>query len=428
MDERINILRKYNLWGDTAFDFGFRRIEYNEKIMDFTGNRLVKILTGQRRAGKSYLLRQTARQLIENGVPAANTLFINREMTDLDFIKTYKDLDEIIKLYQAIIQPTGKVYIFIDEIQLIKDWEKTINSYSQDYTAEYELFISGSNSKLLSGELATLLSGRYVCFNVFPFSYQEYLMVTGKKQMKQSYLDYINSGGLPELFSLPNKLEIRQNYMSTIKDSILLRDIIQRYNIRDPKLLEDIFIFLVNNASNLISVNSIVKYFKNSGRNISYDIVAAYIGYIEDTFLIHRCERYDIKGKETLAGTSKFYINDLAYKNYLYPGYGYGFGYLIENAVYLELLRMGYEVYTGNDKGKEIDFVAQKTGETIYIQCSYIMSDQSTIKREFSPLETINDNFPKVVVSIDDMVLPSHNGIKHIQAWHLRNELIYHKE
>ena len=211
--------------------------------MDFTGNRLVKILTGQRRAGKSYLLRQTARQLIENGVPAANTLFINREMTDLDFIKTYKDLDEIIKLYQAIIQPTGKVYIFIDEIQLIKDWEKTINSYSQDYTAEYELFISGSNSKLLSGELATLLSGRYVCFNVFPFSYQEYLMVTGKEQMKQSYLDYINSGGLPELFSLPNKLEIRQNYMSTIKDSILLRDIIQRYNIRDPKLLEDIFIF-----------------------------------------------------------------------------------------------------------------------------------------------------------------------------------------
>ena len=164
----------------------------------------MKILTGQRRAGKSYLLRQTARQLIENGVPAANTLFINREMTDLDFIKTYKDLDEIIKLYQAIIQPTGKVYIFIDEIQLIKDWEKTINSYSQDYTAEYELFISGSNSKLLSGELATLLSGRYVCFNVFPFSYQEYLMVTGKEQMKQSYLDYINSGGLPELFSLPN--------------------------------------------------------------------------------------------------------------------------------------------------------------------------------------------------------------------------------
>lgn len=134
--------------------------------------------------------------------------------------------------------------------------------------------------------------------------------------------------------------------------------------------------------------------------------------------------RYDIKGKETLSGTSKFYINDLAYKNYLYPGYGYGFGYQIENAVYLDLLRMGYKVYTGNTKGKEIDFAAQKTGETVYIQCSYIMADQSTIEREFSPLESINDNFPKLVVSIDDMVLPSHNGIKHIQAGNLRNELI----
>lgn len=419
MDERINILRKYNLWGDTAFDFGFRRSEYNEKIMDFTGNRLVKILTGQRRAGKSYLLRQTARQLIENGVPAANTLFINREMTDLDFIKTYKDLDEIIKLYQTIIQPTGKVYIFIDEIQLIKDWEKTINSYSQDYTAEYELFISGSNSKLLSGELATLLSGRYVCFNVFPFSYQEYLMVTGKEQMKQSYLDYINSGGLPELFSLPNKLEIRQNYMSTIKDSILLRDIIQRYNIRDPKLLEDIFIFLVNNASNLISVNSIVKYFKNSGRNISYDIVAAYIGYIEDTFLIHRCERYDIKGKETLAGTSKFYINDLAYKNYLYPGFAYGIGYKLENLVYLQLRRSGYDVYVGAMRDKEVDFVAMKGDHILYLQSTYLLSDEQTVRREYAPLEAIQDNYDKYVVSFDEISYPSNKGIKHIQAWKL---------
>lgn len=423
MDERISLLRKYNLWDSASFDFGFRRSEYNDKIMDFTGNRLVKILTGQRRAGKSYLLRQVARQLIENGVPAINTIFINKEMTDLDFIKTAKDLDEIIKLYKSTILPTGKIYIFIDEIQLIEDWEKVINSYSQDYTAEYELFISGSNSKLLSGELATLLSGRYVCFNVFPFSYQEYLIVTEKERNKQSYLEYINSGGLPELFSLPDKLEIKQNYMSTIKDSILLRDIIQRYKIRDPKLLEDIFVFLVNNASNLISINSIVKYYKNLGRNISYDIVATYIRYIEDTFLIHRCERYDIKGRETLAGTSKFYINDLAYKNYLYPGFGYGFGYLIENAVYLELLRLGYEVYTGNTKGKEVDFVAQKTRETVYIQCSYIMADENTIKREYSPLETINDNFTKIVVSIDDMVLPSRNGIKHIQAWNLKGEL-----
>lgn len=419
----MDALRRYNLWDGHSFDFGIKRPEYVGEIKSFVGNRLVKVLVGQRRAGKSYILRQIAGQLLQDGVKPENTLFINMEMTDLEFIQTYKDLDEVIKLYKSKLQPKGKVYIFIDEVQLIKDWEKVVNSYSQDYTADYELFISGSNSKIFSGELATLLSGRYICFDIFPFGYSEYLMIKGKERNKQSYLDYMNYGGLPELYSLPEKLDIRRNYMSAIKDTILLRDIIQRYNIRDPKLLEDLFVYLVNNASNLISTNSIVKYFKGIGRNVSYDAVASYIGYIEDTFLIHRSERYDIKGREVLSGNAKFYINDLSYKYYLYPGYGYGLGYAIENLVYLELRRMGYEVYTGNTKGKEVDFVAQKTGETIYLQCSYIMPDENTVEREYSPLELIKDNYPKFVVSLDDMLLPSRNGIEHIQAWNLKNEL-----
>ena len=423
MDEKITILRRYNLWNAHSFDFGFWRTEYTNKLLDYTGNRLIKVLIGQRRAGKSYILRQVAKQLIENGIPSQNTLFINRELTDFDFIKSYKELDELIKLYKSELAPIGKIYIFIDEIQLIDSWEKVINSYSQDYTADYEIFISGSNSKMLSGELATLLSGRYVCFNVFPYSYSEYLSITNRKQGKQSYVEYMNNGGLPELFSLPEKLDIRRNYMSAIKDTILLRDIIQRYNIREPKLLEDIFIFLVNNASNLISINNITKYFKGQGRKASYDIISAYIRYIEDSFLIHRCERYDIKGKDTLSGNAKFYINDLAYKNYLYPGYGYGIGYSVENLVYLELLRAGYEVYTGNVKDKEVDFVAQKTGDTIYVQCTYILAEESTIEREVSALEAINDHFKKFVVSLDDITLPVRNGIKHIQAWNLRSEL-----
>lgn len=423
MDEKITILRRYNLWNAHSFDFGFWRTEYTNKLLDYTGNRLIKVLIGQRRAGKSYILRQVAKQLIENGIPSQNTLFINRELTDFDFIKSYKELDELIKLYKSELAPIGKIYIFIDEIQLIDSWEKVINSYSQDYTADYEIFISGSNSKMLSGELATLLSGRYVCFNVFPYSYSEYLSITNRKQGKQSYVEYMNNGGLPELFSLPEKLDIRRNYMSAIKDTILLRDIIQRYNIREPKLLEDIFIFLVNNASNLVSINNITKYFKGQGRKASYDIISAYIRYIEDSFLIHRCERYDIKGKDTLSGNAKFYINDLAYKNYLYPGYGYGIGYSVENLVYLELLRAGYEVYTGNVKDKEVDFVAQKTGDTIYVQCTYILAEESTIEREFSALEAINDHFKKLVVSLDDITLPVRNGIKHTQAWNLRNEL-----
>ena len=422
MDEKIAIIEKYNLWEAKTFDFGFKREEYTEKIVDFIGNRLIKVLVGQRRSGKSYILRQVGKQLIDNGVNPENTLFINREFADLDFLRTYKDLDELIKSYKKELKPKGKVYIFIDEVQIIEQWEKVINSYSQDYSDSYEIFITGSNSKMLSGELATLLSGRYVSFEVFPYSYSEYLRITGQDKGKQSYMAYMDGGGLPELFML-QKQELKRNYISAIKDTVLLRDIIQRNNIRDPKLLEDIFVFLVNNASNLISISSIVKYFKGQGRRVSYDAISNYIGYIEDTFLIHRCDRYDIKGKDTLSGNAKFYMNDLAYKNYLYPGFGYGFGYLVENLIYLELCRAGFDVYVGFLRNKEVDFVAKKADRVIYIQSTYLLSDESTVEREYSALESIGDNFEKIVVSLDDAILPLRGGIRHLQAWNLKEIL-----
>jgi uncharacterized protein len=418
MNESIELLKKYNLWGSSTFDFGYLRKEYTNKIADAGGNRLVKVLVGQRRSGKSYILRQVAKQLIDNGVRPENTLFINREFTDFDFLKTYKDLDELIKQYKNELKPKGKVYLFIDEVQIIEGWERVVNSYSQDFSENYELFISGSNSKMLSGELATLLSGRYVCFEIFPFSYAEYLGITGQETGRKSYMEYMGSGGLPELFMLPTT-EFKRNYLSAIKDTVLLRDIIQRHNIRDPKLLEDIFVFLVNNASNLISIANIVNYFKGQNRKTSYDAVSNYIGYIEDAFLIHRCDRYDIKGKDTLAGNAKYYINDLAYKNYLYPGYGYGFGYLVENMIYLELCRAGFDVYVGALRNKEVDFVAKKADRIIYLQSAYQLSDESTVEREYSALEAIGDNFEKLVVSLDEIVLPLRGGIKHIQAWNL---------
>jgi predicted AAA+ superfamily ATPase len=422
MDEKIARLKKYNVWDSNTLDWGYKRSEYTGKITDYVGNRLIKVLVGQRRSGKSYILRQVAKQLVDNGIKPENTLFINREFTDLDFLKTYRELDELIKLYKKELNPSGKVYIFIDEIQVIEGWEKVVNSYSQDFSENYELFISGSNSKMLSGELATLLSGRYVCFTIFPFSYSEYVGIMQREKGRQSYMEYMNSGGLPELFML-QKPELKRNYMSAIKDSVLLRDIIQRHSIRDPKLLEDIFVFLVNNASNLISVSNIVKYFKSQGRKTSYDAVSAYIGYIKDTFLVHRCDRYDIKGKDTLSGNAKFYMNDLAYKNYLYPGYGYGFGYLVENLIYLELCRAGFDVYVGNLWNKEVDFVARKADRIIYLQTTYMLTDDATVKREYSALEAIDDNFEKFVVSLDEITLPSRGGIKHIQAWELKNQL-----
>ena len=344
MDERMDILRKYNLWTEGDFDFGFMRVAYTGRIMDYVGNRLVKVLIGQRRAGKSYVLRQIARELIRNGVPPQNTLFINRELSDFAFLKTHKDLEELVTLYKSELHPQGRIYIFIDEVQLIQEWEKSVNSYSQDYTEEYELFISGSNSRMLSGELATLLSGRYVQFPIYPFSYQEYTEIRHLEQNRESYMGYMNTGGIPDLFVLPEKQEVQRNYLSALKDTILLKDIIQRYSIRDPRLLEDLFAFLVGNTSNLVSIGNIVNYFKIQGRKTSYDAVAAYIGYIEDSFLAYRCERFDLRGKEILSGTAKYYINDLAFKNFLYPGTAYGVGYKLENLVYLELLRAGYDV------------------------------------------------------------------------------------
>lgn len=422
MDEYFDLLKNYNLWGGNTPQMGFIRHRYTDKMLAYVGNRLIKVLSGQRRVGKSYLLRQLAAGIVNGGVDRKNTFFVNREFTDFDFLKTYKDLEALFKLYKERVKPEGKVYLFIDEIQNIEGWEHFVNSYSQDFINEYELFISGSNSNLLSGELATLLSGRYVNFEIFPFSYEEYIVLHGKDRGKQSYLDYLESGGLPELIHLPLP-EIRRNYVLALKDTVLLRDIIQRYNIKEARLLEDIFVYIVNNASNLLSIGNITNYFKSRGRKTSYDTVAAYIRFIEQTYLIHRAERYNIRGKEIIAGNSKYYMNDLSFSNYLYRGFAYRVGYKLENLVYLDLLREGYDVYVGSIRDKEVDFVAVKGDRTIYLQSTYLLVDKETIEREYSALEAIGDHYEKIVVSLDDVLLPSKEGIRHLQAWNLTSAI-----
>ena len=253
-------------------------------------------------------------------------------------------------------------------------------------------------------------------FEKLPFSFSEYLGITKLECSKLNFIQYTERGGLPELFNLQSD-EIKRNYVSAIKDTVFLRDIIQRYQVKEPKLLEDIFVFLVNNASNLVSVTNLVNYFKSLGRKTTYDTVSIYIGYMEDAFLVHKSERFNIRGKETILGNAKYYINDLAYKNYLYTGFGYGIGYKLENLVYLHLKRSGYKVYTGVFRDKEVDFVAMKEDKVLYVQATYLLIDQTTIDREYSPLESISDNYEKVVVSIDDICFPQKNGIKHEQIW-----------
>lgn len=205
MEEYFKLLEKYNFWNGNVPQLGFWREDYTNDILNYTQNKLVKVLVGQRRAGKSYILRQIAQHLITNNVNPHNIFYINKEFLDFDFVRNYTDLDNLVKLYKSKLSPQGKIYLFIDEIQNIEEWERFVNSYSQDFTESYELFISGSNSKMLSGELATLLSGRYVTFEVFPFSFEEYTGITNAEVNKQSYVEYMESGGLPELFVLPNK-------------------------------------------------------------------------------------------------------------------------------------------------------------------------------------------------------------------------------
>ena len=228
----------------------------------------------------------------------------------------------------------------------------------------------------------------------------------------------MQTGGLPDLYNLPND-ETKMHYLSAIRDTILLRDIVSRYNIKDPRLLSDIFAYLINNVSNLISINNIVNYFISKNRKTNYETIANYIQYLQNSFLIHRVERYNIKGKDIVSGTNKYYINDLSFKNYLYSGFNHRIGYLLENLVYSQLRVSGFTVYTGAIRNKEIDFIATKASRKIYVQVSYLLYDAKTIEREYSELEKIRDNYEKIVVSLDDIKMPSRNGINHLLAWQL---------
>jgi hypothetical protein len=418
MIELINSIRKYNFWDANSVDSGYRRTTYTDKIGQYIGNKLIKVLVGQRRAGKSYILRQIASKLISQGVKSENILYINKEYMELITLRSVIELEELYKTYLQELKPQGKVYLFIDEIQYIEGWERFVNSHSQDFAEPCELFISGSNSNLLSGELATLLSGRYVEFEVFPFSYIEYCGITEQEVGINSYKKYLQSGALPELFNLSGD-EMKQNYVSSIKDTVMLRDIVGRYKVKDIKLLDDLFVYLVNSAANIVSVTNIINFFASKKRKTNYETLSTYITYLENSFLVHRAERYNIKGKDTISGNCKFYLNDLSYRNYLYSGYGYGLGYLLENAVYLSLRRAGYQVYVGTIKDAEVDFVAIKGDRKLYLQVTLQLTEEQTVEREYRSLKLIDDNFDKYVVSIDDYKIPTNEGIEHISAWNL---------
>ena len=422
MLENLDAIAKYNFWEDTEPEVGFLRTDYTSKIAGYSSDRVVKVLIGQRRVGKSYILRQVAKDLISKGVNRKNTFFVNKEYLAFDSIRTYQDLETLFQEYKKELDPEGKIYIFLDEVQEIEEWERFVNSYSQDCTAEYELFISGSNSKMLSSELGTLLSGRYVEFKIYPFSFNEYSSIRGLQKTQTNYIEYMKHGGLPELLKLSDE-DARRQYVEGLKNTILLKDIIQRHKVRDTALLEDLFVYLVNNSSKLTSIQNLVNYLDSKRRKTSYETVSQYVEYLSETFVIHKAERYDIKGKEALGGNAKYYANDNSYHNYLYEGYGYGQGALLENYVYQALRRAGVKIYAGKMANREVDFVCTDHDKRLYVQVSWTLEDKQTEEREYASLEAIDDSYPKILVTMDDIPFKNRKGIENIQAWRLEEFL-----
>ena len=417
MIDNLNKVSKYNFWSN-PIKFGYVRQRYLDQLVYFQDSRLVKVLVGQRRVGKSFVLRQYIAHLIDQGVPAQNTLYINKEFTEFDFIAHQSDLHEFIQFYRLHSKIEGRLYIFIDEVQQIQEWERIVNSLSQDFTEDIDLFITGSNSELLSGELASLLSGRYVRFNILPFRFDEYCAYYKKEVNRKNYVPFLNQGALPELFFLPND-ESKMYYVSSLKDTIILRDIVQRYSIKDAVLLIDIFNYVVNNIGNLFSVNNVVNYFQSKKRKTNYETVANYLNYLTQTFVIHRCERYDIRGKELLGGNAKYYLNDLAFRNYLFGSNTFGYGNVLENSVYLELLKADFKVNVGALRDKEIHFVATKNKKTVFVQVAFTLENEATYDREMGNLLSLKNNHPKVIVTMDELPYTEKEGIQFVPAWEL---------
>ena len=414
-------IKKYNSWEGVSFTNGFERSMYLEQIKKYIGSKLIKVIVGQRRVGKSYILRQIMSHLIADyQVNPKNIFYLNKEFTAFDDITTSKKLEEIFQYYISELNVQGKIYLFLDEVQNIEGWENFVNSYSQDFSAEYELFITGSNSNLLSGELSTLLSGRYIEFEVFPFSLDEYSNYHKLSITKEVFIRYLKTGGLPELLNFDDE-EMRRHYIEDLKNTIILRDIIQRKNIKDTTLLEDVFKFLITNIGNQTSFLSIVKYFKSKQRKTNYETISSYVNYLVEAFILHEVLRYDIRGKQVLGGEKKYYLNDLSFKNYIFGYNPSDIGYHLENFIYLHLRRKGYQLTVGRVKAKEIDFVAEKLGKIIYVQVAYLLTEPKTLEREFGNLKLINDNHEKIVISMDDIQFSDDDGIKHFRPWEFLN-------
>lgn len=384
---------------------------YLKKIIKLKDQPVIKVLTGMRRAGKSTLLDLLERNFIQSGIPSENIIHINFELMMWDDIQDYR------KLYQVLQEKMeGKqyVYLMLDEIQLVDHWEKAINSIFAEKKAD--IYLTGSNAKMLSSEIATLLSGRYALIEVYPLSFQEYLLFCPeeKHNVDGAFQKYLQFGGLPVIPDMPQELNIIQTVLSGIYNTVLMKDIVQRNAVRDPALLEQVVRFLADNVGNPVSTGKISGYLTSQGRKTAPQTVDNYLKMLQDAYIFYRAERYDIKGKMYLKTLEKYYIVDTGLRNALLGFHGGDYGHVLENVVYLELLRRGYEVGVGKLGTLEVDFIASKPSRKVYYQVSASILDEKTRIRELTPLQQIPDQYEKVILTMDRTYIKDFNGIKNI--------------
>ena len=372
---------------------------YLSKIRPFYDQDLIKVIMGIRRCGKSVLLLQIIDELKEKGIEEKQIIYINFENEDYSFIKNDIDLHNYIK---EKITNKEKYYLFFDEIQNVKDWEKAINSFKT--SKNVSIFITGSNSDLLSGELATHLAGRYVSFKIYPLTFSEVCELKNikeKEDIEEAFDDYITWGGMPQRFMLTDEMQTK-TYLSDVYDSIVVKDIITRFGIKDLDLFNRIVEYIVTTPSQNFSAESLSNYFANKDdREVSKVTLYNYLEYMTKAMLINKADRYDIRGKRILNGKYKYYLTDLGLGQVKNIGKRQQLGAYLENIVYNELISRGYDVKIGNLEKAEIDFIATRFKEKIYIQVAYILTDDTVIDREFGAYKGIEDNYPKYVLTMD---------------------------
>jgi len=387
----------------------YRRDIYLKKIIPFINKPVIKIITGIRRCGKSFLMKQIISELNATGIENKNILYINKELVTFNFIENYTQLYTYIS--EKFNSTQGKKYILIDEIQEIQQWEKAVGSLFAEN--EYDIYITGSNAHLLSSEIATLLSGRYVEINLYTLSYKEFVQFRNTEftNAEDEFYLYLKYGGFPVIHFFDYNDELIYQYINSLYSTILLKDIISRYNIRNVQLFENLTKFVFDNIGNIFSGNSIAKYLKAQNISMGLDTIQNYLQYLENSFLVYKVNRYDLKGKRILEIHEKYYLSDIGLKNAMLGYREKDIAGMLENIVFLKLKQSDYKVFIGKFLDYEIDFVAEKGNSRIYIQVAYLLNSKETIEREFQVMKQISDNYPKYVLSMDKHQTTNNEGI-----------------